>query len=257
MSDATEQKTISAIIVDDEVAARFNIRDALKDHPHWTIVGEATNGNEGLALVISKQPMVVFLDIQMPFIDGISLAKKLAQSDYCPVIIFVTAYDNYAVQAFELYAMDYLLKPFDNARFASAIKRVEQSLSSFTDSHEIRQRYNHYDENKHIQRLIIRSAASIRIVNIQDVYWFSTESNYVAIHHRQGVHLHRISLSFLEQRLDSSIFTRTHRTAIVRLDQCVEIKTLTEHKSLVILANGDQVSLSKAYRESLLTYLGG
>jgi two-component system LytT family response regulator len=243
---------IQAIIVDDEGAARFNIRDALKTHTRWEIVGEATNGDDGLALVEKTCPNVAFLDIKMPFRDGISVAQQLMQRDNCPLIVFVTAFDNYAIQAFELYALDYILKPFDNLRFAATIKRVEQTLSLTSGIEGMSQCYRHYIEDEYIQRIVVRSATSLRIINIKDVYWFSTESNYVAVHHRNGVHLHRISLSFLEQRLDPTLFIRTHRTAIVRLDQCSEIKTLTEHKSIIVLANGDKASLSKTYRESLL-----
>jgi two-component system LytT family response regulator len=255
MNSASQHALISAVIVDDEEPARFNIRDALKTHRHWSIVGEASHGVQGLKLIESERPTVAFLDIHMPFKDGMSLANELTQADYCPIIVFITAFDHYAVQAFELYAIDYLLKPFDNPRFTAAIKRVEQLLLPGGLDRPIRQHYRNYIEAKYIERLVIRSAASIRIIDIKDVFWLSTESNYVAVHHHHGVHLHRISLNFLEQRLDPKIFIRTHRTAIVRLDMCVEIKTLTEHKSLVILSNGDEVSLSKTYKEPLLAYL--
>lgn len=253
----TQAKEINAVVIDDEDAARFNIRDALNAHANWTIVGEASNGNDGLTLIDNTNPMVVFLDIQMPFRDGLSLAQQLMKRDDCPIVVFVTAFDNYAVQAFELYALDYILKPFDTPRFAATIERVEQALSFTSTNENTRQRYRQYIEDSHIQRLVVRSATSIRIINISDVYWFSTESNYVAVHHSKGVHLHRISLSFLEQRLDPTVFIRTHRTAIVRIDQCVEIKTITEHKSIVALANGDEVNLSKTYRELLLAHIEG
>lgn len=246
---------IEAVIIDDEDAARFNIKDALNAHANWAITGEANNGDQGLALIERTGPMVAFLDIKMPFRNGISVAQQLMQQDNCPIIIFVTAFDDYAVQAFELYALDYILKPFDTPRFASTIERVEHTLSLVAGNKNKIRHYRQYVEDTHIQRLIIRSAKSIRIINIKDVYWFSTESNYVAVHHNKGVHLHRISLSFLEQRLDPKVFIRTHRTSIVKLDQCIEIKHLTEHKSIVTLTNGDKVNLSKTYRESLLTHI--
>ncbi|TDF38470.1 response regulator transcription factor [Alteromonadaceae bacterium M269] len=255
MNETFINQPITAAIIDDEEAARFNIKDALRTHKHWHIVGEADNGRDALSIINDTQPDVVFLDIQMPFQNGVSLAKQLLKNRHQPIIVFVTAYDAYAVQAFELYALDYILKPFDNPRFEATIERVESLLAQPEQEQALKQHYNGYAKQDFLKRLVLRSAGSIRVINIDDIIWFSSESNYVAIHHKDGTHLHRVSLSFLEQHLDPDIFVRTHRTAIVRLEQCREIKVLTENRSIITLANGDQVGLSKAYKDVLITRL--
>ena len=222
MTDMSDK--IKAVIVDDEQAARFNIKDSLNQHSHWQVVGEASNGREELSVIHHTCPDVVFLDIQMPLCDGISLTKQLLQHENCPIIIFVTAYDEYAVQAFELYALDYILKPFDNPRFDDTLKRVEQALKQPENRHIIRQNNTAYTSENYLNRLVLRSAGSIKLIDIASVHWFSSESNYVAIHHTEGVHLHRVTLSFLEQHLDPGVFVRTHRTALLDWISVVKLK---------------------------------
>lgn len=240
---------IPCLIVDDEPMARLNIRDALSPFSQWQIVGELGSAGELHEQVALRKPAVVFLDIQMPGTSGLDAAKRLV-ADYPQVhIVFVTAFDNYAIEAFELYALDYLLKPFDNERFEHCLKRAQCAIENQQASHNALQAFV---ESRPLERLVIRSASSIRVIHLEDVFWFGSNGNYVEIHHKDGCHLHRGSMVQLEKSLAAGQFCRVHRTCIVRLDQAVELKSLSEDKNTLLLANGESVPVSEAYKPGFL-----
>ncbi|MCO7223152.1 LytTR family DNA-binding domain-containing protein [Pleionea sp. CnH1-48] len=248
---------IQCVIVDDEPLARLNVRESLSRFEHWNIVAEFESG-EGVEEIIKTNHIdVIFLDIQMPGQDGLSLAKRLFNMESRPLIVFITAFDNYALQAFELYAIDYLLKPFDNERFKNSIERAEKQVANAKTSEQLHnQQQQYFDKSISLDRLVIRSTGSIRIIQVADILWLASEGNYVQVHHSEGCHLHRVSLSFMEKHLGSDVFYRVHRKAIVRLSEVRELKTLADGKYQLILSNGDHVNVSKSYKDGLLDKLG-
>lgn len=250
-------KEIKAMIVDDEALARINIRQALEDHEHWNIVAELDNGKELKTILKKYKPDVIFLDIKMPGKSGMALAKELLSLKSCPLIVFVTAYDEYAVNAFELCAFDYLLKPFNDQRFKKTILRLESVLNQ-PEHDKFLQKWQSKQLNSigKLTQIIIRSIGSIRIIEIEDVFWFSSNGNYVEVHHKEGMHLHRASLNYLESHLVSDKFCRVHRSAIIKLKEVKELKTMDDNSYVIILSNGNEVKLSSAYKNKLFSLLG-
>ncbi|MFK8012965.1 MAG: LytR/AlgR family response regulator transcription factor [Marinicellaceae bacterium] len=248
---------IKALIVDDEALARVNIREALEPYENWQIVGELNSGKELLSVCDKTRPDVVFLDIQMPGVDGINLAKKLIESQFDPYVIFVTAYDEYAVNAFELCAFDYLLKPFDDERLLKTIQRFESYLNQNNGLKPLQKwQKNQLNSNKNLDKLIIRSIGSIRIIAIDNVSCFYASGNYVEVYHNEGMHLHRVSLSFLETRLNPEEFVRVHRSAIVKLTEIKELNTLDDNTCELLISNGECVKVSSSYKIKLFKTLG-
>jgi len=243
------KKQITAIIVDDEPLARLTVRDAISDFPRWRVLAEFENANTLLHDVRLLSPDVIFLDISMPGKSGIEVAMELIALNEPPHIVFITAYDNYAVQAFELYAVDYLLKPFDPIRFSRCIERIQGRPESTCTTND---KTNAYLQKQPIDKLIIKSTGSIRVIEMRDVYWFGANGNYVEVHHRNGCHLHRGSLLHLEESLNKDLFCRVHRQVIIKLDQARELKSISENKNTLRLKNDDWVSVSERYKHAFL-----
>lgn len=172
---------ISAVIVHDEKLAQLNIKDALSDYPNWQIAGQYNSANALLDVLQNIKMDVVFLDINMPQKSGLELASVLLTLPNSPLIVFVTAYDDFALQALELCAIDYLLKPFDNPRFGQAVKRLELMLNLPKQS---QQQVQAFLKKQPIEKIIINSTGSVRVINMQDIYWFGTYGNYVEVHHK-------------------------------------------------------------------------
>ncbi len=248
---------VTAVIVDDEPLARLNIREALSKNTNWHIQAELNGANELYRVMQRLKPDVVFLDIHMPGEKGIEIATKLLKRKHPPYIIFITAYDEYAIQAFELYALDYLLKPFDDERFKKAIERAENMMANQTSS-EITQKLQKQILNKDqkLDKILIKSVGSIKIIAIEEISYFISSGNYVEVHHSGGMHLHRIQISFLENNLDSSIFIRVHRSAIVKLSEIKTFKTLDDNRYCVVLSGGQSIKVSSAYKDKLMVKLG-
>jgi len=245
---------IRAIIIDDEMLARVNIIDSLSRFPNVDIVGEFETGNISIQEIHTLSPDVIFVDIEMPQVNGIELARKLSTYPEPPQIVFVTAYDTYAVQAFELCAIDYLLKPFDNERISETMLRVTSTIEHRKHFDPLNQ-LTHISQHKYLEKIVVKTPGSIRIIDIDEVRWFGSSGNYVEVHHSEGKLLHRVTLAFLEQHIDPDIFIRTHRTAIVRRKIIKQIKTIDDNKHVVVLPNNEHVQLSKTCREALLTSL--
>jgi len=248
-------KTVNALIVDDEALARLNIREALKDYSHWKLVAELSSTKHLITTVNTHQVDIIFLDINMPGENGINAARKLALTDTnTPHIVFVTAFDDYAVQAFELYALDYLLKPFDTERFEQCISKAEKFITrEQTESSNYRKFLN----KEYLDRIVIKSTASIRVIDVEDIFWLGTNGNYVDINHTQGRHLYRSSLSTLLDFLDPTVFCRVHRQVVVRVSQARELKSTSDNKNTLLLVNGDCVSVSERYKNIFLKNWAG
>jgi two-component system, LytTR family, response regulator len=235
-------RKIRALVVDDEPLARSNVTVLLRLDPEIEIVGECSSGLEALTELRRSRPDLVFLDVQMPECDGFDVLEMAGQ-DLPPAVVFVTAYDQYALRAFEAGALDYLLKPFDNARFERALTRAKERLALGKNE-------------KATQRLAIKSAGQVSFVKVSDIDCIESEDYYTCLHVGTKNHLLRRSLTDLEQDLDASSFCRIHRSAIVNLDRVCGLKLSTDGEYEVELQQGIRLRLSRRYRKQLQSRLG-
>jgi len=241
-----------AVIADDEELARGRIRTLLEAEPDVEVVAECSDGGMTVEAILDKNPELLFLDVQIPQMDGFEVLKLVPEGRR-PTVIFVTAYDQYALRAFDAFALDYLLKPFSRARFRKAVQRarlqiaresrdqVDQRLADLLK--EIR------SEGKYLERLVIRSAGRVVFLRTDDVEWFEGCANYVRLHVGKDSHLLREKIGTLETRLDPRKFVRIHRSTIVRVDQIKELRSSGDGEQVVILHDGSRLSLSRGYRE--------
>ena len=240
----TERPTkIRTLIVDDEPLARSNLSVLLRRDSEIEIVSECGSGAEALAEIRRTRPDLVFLDIQMPECDGFDVLELLG-GDLPPAIVFVTAYDHYALRAFEAGALDYLLKPFDNARFERALTRAKQSISRGKE------------QPRKLERLIIKSVGEVAFVKISEIDWIEAADYYASLHVGARTYLLRRSMSELEQELDPGIFCRIHRSAIVKLDRVKGLRLSEDGEYDVLLENGARLRMSRRYRKQLQSRLG-
>jgi len=240
---AEEQSSkIRTLIVDDEPLARGNISVLLRLDPGVEIVSECGSGAEALAEIRRAKPDLVFLDVQMPECDGFDVLEMLGK-DLPPALVFVTAYDQHALRAFEAGALDYLLKPFDNARFALALGRARDRIAN----------------NRNLprtERLAVKSAGRISFVKISEIDWIEAADYYACLHVGTKTHLLRRSLSELEGELDSTVFCRIHRSTIVNLDRVEGLRLSVDGEYEVLLQNSTRLRLSRRYRKQLQSRLG-
>jgi two-component system LytT family response regulator len=256
MSDG---KPIRVLLVDDEPLAREMIREMLKDDSEAEVAAECVNGREAIEAIQEHSPDLIFLDVQMPEIGGFEVLEAL-KSVHMPHVIFVTAYDQYAVRAFEVHALDYLLKPFDRERFDSAWRRAKAHILS-TRNGEMDQRILAILEelkagSKYLERLVIKSGGRVFFLDTDDIDWIEAEGNYVSVHTGKKSHLLRETISSLEAQLDPKKFLRIHRSSIVKIDRIKELQPWFHGEYRVILMDGTQLTLSRNYRENLQEALG-
>jgi two-component system LytT family response regulator len=234
---------IRTLIVDDEPLARSNITVLLRLDPEVEIVGECGSGADALAEIGSAMPDLVFLDVQMPECDGFDVLERLGKHTP-PAIVFVTAYDQYALRAFEAGALDYLLKPFDNARFDRALSRAKQRIQNGKDSPQ------------EPERLAIKSVGQVLFVKISEIDWIEAADYYACLHVGSKTHLLRRSISELEQDLNPAMFCRIHRSSIVNLTRVRSLELGAAGEYEVMLENGSSLRLSRRYRKRLQSCLG-
>lgn len=235
---------IRALIVDDEPLARSNLAVLLRMDPDIGIVGECGSGAEALGEVRVANPDLLFLDVQMPECDGFDVLELLG-SELPPAIVFVTAYDQYALRAFEAGALDYLLKPFDNARFELALSRAKQRIRLGRD------------RSQKLERVVIKNAGELCFVKTSEIDWIEAADYYACLHVGSRSHLLRRSLSDLEQDLDPNVFCRVHRSSIVNLERVRGLKLTPDGEYDVLLESGIRVRLSRRYRKHLQERMGG
>jgi two-component system LytT family response regulator len=255
----TEPRRIRALIVDDEPLARRRLRQRLNYHTDVDIIGDCANGREAIAAIRAHAPDIVFLDVQMPEMDGFAVMKAL-EGEVMPLVIFVTAYDQYALQAFEVYALDYLLKPFDRQRFDKALQRAKTRLQTDKGS-EINQRTLALLEelkarSSHTERLIIKSGGRAFFLKTEEIDWIEAEGKYVRLHVGKESYLLREAISSLEAQLDPKKFPRIHRSTIVNIDRIRELQPWFHNEYRVILRDGTQLMLSRSCRKKLGELLG-
>jgi two-component system LytT family response regulator len=243
-ADAQPAK-IRALIVDDEPLARSNLVVLLRTDPEIGIVGECGSGAEALSEIRVANPDLLFLDVQMPECDGFDVLEMLG-SNLPPAIVFVTAYDQYALRAFEAGALDYLLKPFDNARFELALSRAKQRIRLGKDK----------DRTQKLERVAIKNAGQVCFVKISEIDWIEAADYYACLHVGPKSHLLRRTLSDLEEDLDPNVFCRVHRSSIVNLERVRGLKLRQDGEYEVSLDNGATIRLSRRYRKHLQARLG-
>ena len=242
---------IKTLIVDDEPLARDRIREMLKEHPEVEVIGEARNGQEAIDSVANHNPDLVFLDIQMPDLDGFDVVRNL-DVERLPVIIFVTAYDQYALRAFEVHAVDYLTKPFDRQRFAEAIHQAKVFMKGAKDPDTARI-FNMLQELKagprYLERFAVRNGETIFFVRAEDVDAIEAQGNYVRLNLASSSHLLRETLNNIESQINPRMFVRIHRRTIVNIDRVKEVQTWARGEYRVVLRTGAHYTLSRGYRQ--------
>ena len=251
---------VRALIVDDEPLARERLRRFLAREQDFELVAESPNGEAAVRDIAELRPDVVFLDVEMPEASGFDVLAQLA-ADACPLIIFVTAYDRYAIEAFDAHAIDYLLKPYTRERFSRAVERARQQLAR--DSRvDIDQRLSALLASRasggaFLRRVMIKTAGRIYFIDTADVDWIGAEGNYLALHLGAETHLLRETMGDLLAKLDPAEFVRIHRSTIVNANRVKELRPLFSGDYRAVLRDGTQLNLSRAYRENALKLLSG
>lgn len=245
------------IIVDDEEPGRIMLRYALQEHANWQIEAEFSNVADARAYLQTNTVDVVFLDIQMPKETGLGLARSISTMAHAPLIIFVTAYHAHAIEAFEVHALDYVLKPFNGTRFEQAIARATEMLDQRRGYAAALSRYVLTQENtpSYLQQVVVRSVGEMECIKLDDVFWIASASNYVELHLVQRVVLHRLPLSNLEKLISPKEFMRVHRSTIVRIDQLQSISVVGDGTYSLKLFCGAEVAVSEKYIEQVRTAL--
>ena len=240
--------TLSVMIADDEAPARRKLSRFLADHDDVTIVAEASNGVDAIDLIAMTKPQLVFLDIQMPDLDGIGVAEALARSEASPAIVFVTAYDQYAVKAFEVSALDYLLKPYDRERFERALDRARAAAVSSPGGEKLAEVLASLrNEERYVRRLLIPNDGRSFFVSVGEIVRLESDGNNVNVHSARGTHALRVTLESLEARLDPAHFARVHRSHLVSIDAIAEVTPWFHGDYKVKLRDGFEIAWSRRY----------
>ncbi|MGH8177849.1 MAG: LytR/AlgR family response regulator transcription factor [Steroidobacter sp.] len=235
---------IRALVVDDEPLARRNVAVLLRDDPCIEAIAECGSGVEAVEVIRTWRPDLVFLDVQMPELGGFDVLELLG-AELPPAIIFVTAYDKYALRAFEAGALDYLLKPFDDARFARALRRAKDKLA-----------HHSLLGPKRAQRLVVRSPGQVLFVNVSDIDWIEAASYYACLHVGRDTHIIRRTLSELERDLGEEKFIRIHRSIIVNLERIHGLELQSGGEYEVVLKSKVRLRLSRRFRKRLQDRIG-
>jgi two-component system, LytTR family, response regulator len=251
--------TIRAVIVDDEPLARRRVRELLAEEADVEIVGEAQDGPTAVSLVRELRPDLLFLDIQMPALDGFGVLEQIGPRSV-PALIFVTAYDRFALRAFEAHALDYLLKPYDDQRFAGALQRVREQLRH-RGAGEIERRLRDLllevrGGASHLERLAVQSGSRSMLIPVDEIDWLEAEGKYVRLHVREHAYLIRDTLTRLESALDPARFLRIHRSIIVNVERIREVEAFVQREYILFLRNGTRLRTGRAYRNVIQRLLG-
>lgn len=245
---------LRAIIVEDEKPARELVKAFLKNHDRIELVGECDNGFDGVKTINEMKPDLVFLDIQMPKLTGFEMIELL---DEVPDVIFTTAFDQYAIKAFELSAVDYLMKPFSKQRFAEAIEKVFQRISLNKEKPKVVEFTNQLkEETEVIERIFVKTGNKIDVVPVPEIIRIESEDDYVEIFTPKGKFLKKETMNYLEKALPQDTFVRVHRSSIINLNNIQKIEKYGKDSSMVILKDGSRVNVSKSRIKDLRSQLG-
>jgi two-component system, LytTR family, response regulator len=243
---------IQAILADDEVLARQKLRQLLRAVHDVEIVGECATALETVELTRAARPDLLFLDIRMPGMDGFDIIGALAQDNevQMPSVIFTTAFDQYALRAFEVHAVDYLLKPFTPERLQSAIQRVRER--STVDADSAAAQTQNGGSSAPLMRMVFKSRGRILFLPVSEIRWIGAEENYVRLSTGQETHLLRETMTHLEKRLDPRQFLRVHRSFMVNLNFVKEVRTDADGDAAVIMNDGQKISMSRSFKSKIL-----
>lgn len=267
---------IRTVIVDDEPVARAGMRKLLEDDPDITIVGEAGDGAEAVKAVARLHPDLLLLDIQMPELNGFQVLDAIG-ADAVPAVVFVTAYDQFAVKAFEVQALDYVLKPFEDDRFYAVIDRAKQHLRRRHDddlAHRLAALLQTYEQRAgvparpgdaadapprsgYLSRIMLKADGRVVFQPVEGIDWIESADYYSRLHVGEASHLIRESMSSLEDQLDPSRFVRIHRSAIVNVERVKEIRLDFANRPVVVLRSGTRLPLSRSRKETLERVMSG
>ncbi|HRE50140.1 MAG TPA: LytTR family transcriptional regulator DNA-binding domain-containing protein [Flavitalea sp.] len=235
---------IKAILIDDEPLSRSLIREYLEDYPEICIVQECQDGFEGVKAIMQQQPRLVFLDIQMPKINGFEMLELIEQP---PAVIFITAFDEYAIRAFEQNAVDYLLKPFSRERFAKAMEKFMEHAGdplSGTAAQPLLSTAALSPQQR--QRIVVKTGGKIKIIRVDDILYLEAADDYVKIYARDGVFLKNRTMAYFEDLLEKEQYVRTHRSFIVNIQQITRIEPYEKEGRLAVLKTGTKIPVSKS-----------
>ncbi len=239
---------LTVMIADDETPARRKLTRFLSDHDDVTIVAEATNGIDAVDLIAMTKPQLLFLDIHMPDLDGFGVAETLNRTDQAPSIVFVTAFDQYAVKAFEVNAIDYLLKPYDRERFEQALTRARSSLDKKPETARIAETMARIrSEERYARRLLVPNDGRSFFVAAREITRLESAGNTVAIHTARGTYSLRVTLESLIARLDPAQFARVHRSHVVNIDEIAEIHSWFHGDFRILMRDGTEIAWSRRY----------
>lgn len=239
---------IRTLIIDDEEPARMLVRKFLEDFSEIEVLGECADGFTAVKSINEHNPDLMFLDVQMPKLSGFELLEII---EHKPQVIFTTAYDSYAIKAFDENAVDYLLKPFSRERFADAVKKVVGRIASQTEQNFTEVIALAEEETEILQRIAVKSGSKIEIIAIGDIVYLESEGDYVMIHTKEGKFLKEKTMKYFEQHLDPDTFIRIHRSYIININEISRIELFEKENYIVKLKNGDQVKASSSGYKAL------
>lgn len=251
---------IRALIIDDEPLLRERVRTLLKEYGDIELIGECRDGQEAVNMILIERPDLIFLDIQMPELDGFEVIKAISD-EYLPAIVFITAFDEYAIRAFEVNAIDYLLKPINESRFKQAVERTIDRLQQ-PDRHA-----HDFDRNllnlitglrasqPYTTRFVVRSGTKLSFVRASDIDWIDVADNYVRLHVSGREHLVRDTLKSVESQLNPETFVRVHRSIIINLDRVETVEPYFHGEYVITIKDGARLRTSRSYSERLRTLL--
>lgn len=256
MGDPNGRMAITALLVDDEPLARKRMRKLLRACEDVVVTGEAGGGEEALRFIAERRPQVVFLDVQMPRLDGFEVVRRIDASPR-PLIVFVTAYERYALDAFRASAVQYLVKPVGQESLALAMSRVRELVAVRSDAEMNAFLEQLQQRTAFMHHVAVKTKGQLRLVPVDQIDWFESAGNYVRLHVAGERFLLRQTMSGLEEKLDPKEFVRIHRTAIVNLKRIQALRPASHGEHVVILRDGTQLVLSRIYRERIEPLRGG
>ncbi|HVX39240.1 MAG TPA: LytTR family DNA-binding domain-containing protein [Gemmatimonadaceae bacterium] len=250
----TESKTIRVLVVDDEELGRDRLQSLLEQQPDVQLVGVCADGPSALEAIEREHPDLVFLDVQMPGMDGFEVIENIDPAKL-PAVVFVTAHDGHAIRAFEIHALDFLLKPFDQTRFEKALDRargqVARRAGPVIDPRLMSLLEELREERKYSDRMIVKSGGRVFFLRTDDIDWVEASGNYVRIHTKNEAHLLRESMKNMEAKLDPKVFVRIHRSAIVNIDRIKELEPWFHGEYIVIMRDGTRLTASRVFSDRL------
>ncbi len=252
-------ESIRTMIVDDEALARLGLRSIIEEDPEVEVIGECGDGKEAVRCISEQKPDLVFLDVEMPEMNGFEVLGAL-DAEPPPVVIFSTAYDKYALKAFRVHAVDYLLKPTPPEQVAEALQRAKETLrkrKTEGDDGRLRAMLADVRGGIDLQRIMVRTGGKVVLLRTEDVDWFEAEGDYVCLHCQGKKHLVRAKISDFEERLQSGDFVRIHRSIIVNTSRIKEMQPLYHGDYVVLLHDGTRLTMTRSFRERVFQRLAG